>query len=46
MKVDEMVGWYHPLNGNESERTAGDREVQGSLVCCGLWDHKELGLTE
>ena len=27
---DEVVGWHHWLNGLESERTPGDREVQGS----------------
>ena len=29
-----MVGWHHRLNGHESERTQGDSEGQGSLVCC------------
>ena len=23
---DEMVGWYHQLNGHESEQTPGDSE--------------------
>ena len=31
---DEMVGWYHQLNGHELVQTPGDSEVQGSLVCC------------
>ena len=31
---DEMVGWYHWLNGHEFEQTPGDSEGQGSLVCC------------
>ena len=26
-----MVGWYHRLNGHESEQTSGDGERQGSL---------------
>ena len=30
---DEVVGW-HQLGGHESERTLGDSEGQGSLVCC------------
>ena len=30
---DEMVGWHHRLNGHEFERTLGDSEGQGSLVC-------------
>ena len=38
----EMVGWYHRLNGHESEQTLGDSESQGSLVCCSPWGHKEL----
>ena len=43
---DEMVGWYHQLNGHEFEQTLGDGERQGSLVCCGPWGHKELDTTE
>ena len=31
---DEMVGWYHWLNGHEYEQTWGDSEGQGSLACC------------
>ena len=30
---DEMVGWYHQLNGHESEQTLGDNEGHRSL-----WD--------
>ena len=41
----EMVGWYHRLNGHESEQTLGDSESQGSLVCCSPWGHKELDMT-
>ena len=26
---DEMVGWYHRLNGHESEQMLGDGEGQG-----------------
>ena len=33
-----MVGWHHQLNGHELEQTPGDREGQGSLVCCSSWD--------
>ena len=43
---DEMVGWYHWLNGHKFEQTPGDSEGQGSLVCCSLWDCKELDMTE
>ena len=34
------------LNGHEFEQTPGDTEGQRSLVCCGSWGHKELGMTE
>ena len=43
---DEMVGWHHWLNGYEFELTPGDRERQGSLVCCRPWNRKELKTTE
>ena len=38
---DEMVGWYHRLNGHEFEQTWGDSDVQRSLICCSSWDRKE-----
>ena len=31
---DEIVGWYHQLNGHEFEQTLGDSKGQGSLACC------------
>ena len=34
MTEDEMVGWHHRLNVYEFEKTLGDREGQGGLVCC------------
>ena len=37
---DEMVGWYHRLNGHEFEQTPGDSEEQGSLACCSPWGCK------
>ena len=33
MTEDEMVGWHHQCNGQESEQTLGDREGQGILAC-------------
>ena len=36
-----MVGWYHQLNGHESEQTLGDSKGQGSLACCSPCGHKE-----
>ena len=32
-RQDEMVGWYHRLNGHEFEQTLRDSEEQGILVC-------------
>ena len=46
MTEDEMVGWYHRLNGHEFEQAQGDGEGQGSLACCNPWSHKELDTTE
>ena len=43
---DEMVGWYHRLNGHEFEQTLGDNEGQGSLACCSPWGCKESDKTE
>ena len=37
---DEMVGWYHQLNGHEFEQTPGDSERQGSLACCSPRGHR------
>ena len=45
MTEDEMVGWYHWLNGHELEQTLGNREGQGSLMCCSPWGHKESDMT-
>ena len=46
MTEDEMVGWYHWLNGHEFEQAPGDGEGQGSQACCSPWDRKELDTTE
>ena len=42
---DEMVGWYHRLDGHGFEQTLGDCEGQGSLVCCNPWGRKESYMT-
>ena len=34
---DEMVGWYHRLDGHEFEQALGADDGQGSLACCGPW---------
>ena len=46
MTEDEMVGWHHWLNGHEFEQALGVGDGQGSMTCCGSWDHKELDTTE
>ena len=46
MTEDEMVGWYHQLNGHEFEQAPGICDGQGTLVCCSPWGHKELNMTE
>ena len=43
---DEMVGWYHRLDGHEFEQDLGVGDGQGSLACCSPWDHKESDVTE
>ena len=40
MTEDEMVGWYHGLNGPEFERALGDGDGQGRLVCFSPWGVK------
>ena len=42
---DEVVGWYHWLNGHEFDQTPGYSEGQGSLACCSLRGRKELDTT-
>ena len=46
MSEDEMAGWHHQLNGNESEQTLGNGDGQRSLACCSPWVLKELDMTE
>ena len=46
MTEDEMVGWYHQLNGHELEQTPEDSEGQGSLACCSSWGCKESDTTK
>ena len=43
---DEMAGWYHWLNGRESEWTPGVGDGQGGLACCDSWGRKESDTTE
>ena len=46
MTENEMVGWYHLLDGHEFEQVLGDGERQGTLACCSLWGCKESYTTD
>ena len=46
MTKDEMVGWHHRPSGHEFEKTLGDNEGQGSLVCCSSRGCKDSDTTE
>ena len=46
MTEDEMVGWHRWLSGHEFEQALEVGDGQGSLACCGPWDHKEEDMTE
>ena len=43
---DEMIGWYHQLDGHECEQALGVGDGQGSLTCCCPWGCKESDMTE
>ena len=40
MTEDEMVGWYHRLNGHEFGWDSAVGDGQGSLACCSLWGRR------
>ena len=46
MTEDQMVGWYHGLNGHEFEQTPGDSEGQGNMACCSSWGCRDSDTTE
>ena len=37
MTEDEMVGWYHQLDGHEFEHALVVDDGQRNLVCCSPW---------
>ena len=43
---DEMVEWYHQLNGHGFGWTPRVHDGQGGLACYGSWGCKELDMTE
>ena len=46
MTEDEVVGWYHRLNGLEFEQAPGGGDRQGNPVYCSPWRHEESDMTE
>ena len=46
MTEDEMVGWYHWLNGHGFGWTPGVGDGQGGLACCSSSGCKESDMTE
>ena len=46
MTEEEMIGWYHQLDGYDFEQAPGVGDGQGSLACCSPWGRKELNTTE
>ena len=46
MTEDEMVGWYHRLDGHGFGWTLGVGDGQRGLASCGSWGRKELDTTE
>ena len=45
MTEDEIIEWYHQLNGHNFEQTLGYGEGDGSLVYCSPQGDKELDTT-
>ena len=43
---DEVVGWYHRLDGHGFGQTPGVGDGQGGLVCFSSWGHNESDMTE
>ena len=45
-REDEMVRWYHRLDGHEFEQALGVVDGQGSVACCSPWGLNEMDITE
>ena len=46
MTEEEMVGWYHRLDGREPKHALGVGDGPGSLVCRKPWGRKESDMTQ
>ena len=46
MTEDDLVGWYHWLDGYGFGWVPGVDDRQGGLACCSSWGRKELDTTE
>ena len=46
MTKDEMIGWYHRLDGHEFEETLSFDNGQGGLACFSPWGGKESDTNE
>ena len=46
MTENEMVGWYHQHNGNESEQVLEHSDRQGRPASCSPWGHKETRMSD
>ena len=46
MTEDEKAGWNQRLEGHGFGWTPAVGDVQGGLVCCSPWSHKESDTTE
>ena len=46
MTEDEIVGWYHQIDGHEFGQALGVDDGQRGLACCSPWGRKESDTTE
>ena len=46
MTEDELLGWYHRVDGHDFEQAPGVGDGQGGLACCDSWGRKESDTTE
>ena len=45
MTEDELLGWYHRVDGHDFEQVPGVGDGQGGLACCGPLVRKVLDTT-